>query len=143
MIGKRWNLRFLVSVMAVTAIALVACSSNDPDPTAVPTNAGGQPIFFPYVFSGKFTVAGEPGPQGVPMFARLGDDRGLFNDSIRPGEYINVSVAPENADAIGKEITFHLGNPDGPTVQADETWIYSASAQPQLLELDLTFPRLP
>ncbi len=138
MIGR---LRLIVALIAMVAVAAVACSSDDPTPTAAPT--GGTPVFFPYIFSGDFTVAGEPGPQGVPMFARLADGRGLFNETIRPGEYINVSVAPTVEDAIGQEITFHLGHPDGPTVQADETYTYDRVSQPQLIELDLNFPSLP
>ncbi len=143
MISRAWNLRFLVAVIAAIAVLAVACSSDDLDPTSTPANSGGPQVFFPYVFSGKFTVAGEPGPQGIRMFARLGDGRGPFNDAIRPGEYLNVSVTPIDASDFGGEITFHLGNPDGPTVQAEETFTYAASTQPQLLELDLSFPRLP
>lgn len=143
MTGMRWNLRILVLIVATVAILAAACSSNDPDSTPVPTTPGGVSVFVPYIFSGNFTVAGEPGPQGVPMFARLGDGRGLFNDTVRPGEYTNVSVAPETAEAVGSEITFHLGLPDGSNVQAEETYVYAASTAPQLIEFDLTFPRLP
>lgn len=88
-------------------------------------------------------MAGEPGPQDVPIFARLGEGRGLFNNSIRPGEYINVSIAPATRDDIGKEITFHLGHPDGPNVQAEETHIFNASVEPVFVNLDLSFPSLP
>lgn len=140
----RWNLRILVLIVATVAILAAACSSNDPDSTPVPTTSGGGvSVFVPYIFSGNFTVAGEPGPRGVPMFAKLGDGRGLFNDTVRPGEYTNVSVAPEKAEAVGGEITFHLGPPDGPNVQAEETYVYAATTAPKLIELDLTFPRLP
>ncbi len=135
--------RTILTFVAMIAVLAVACSSDDPEPTPTTEPSGNIQIFFPFIFSGQFTVAGEPGPQGVPMFAKLGDGRGLFNNSIRPGEYINVSVAPETEADVGGEITFFLGHPDGPTVQAEETYTYDRITEPQIIELDLTFPRLP
>ncbi len=143
MILKWWNARRFALVMSLVALIAVSCSSGDPEPTATPDGPGDVPLFFPYVFSGNFTVAGEPGPEGIPMFARLGDGRGPFNNTIRAGEYINISIAPVSADAIGGEITFFLGHPDGDSVQAEETYVYNRIAQPQFIDLDLSFPRLP
>lgn len=120
-----------------------ACLSGDPEPTPTPDGPAGIPVSFPYIFAGNFTVAGEPGPQGIPMFARLGDGRGPFNNTVRPGEYTNVSVAPPTPGDIGEEITFHLGHPDESNVQAEETFVFDATAQPRFVELDLSFPRLP
>jgi hypothetical protein len=88
-------------------------------------------------------VNGQPGPQGVPMFARLGEGRGPFNNSIREGEYNNVSIAAQSPSDLGGTITFYLGLPDGPNVQANETYLFNITSQPQLITLDLNFPRLP
>lgn len=145
MTRKRWNLRVMISVMAAIAVVAVACSSSDPTPTATatPDNLAVLPVYVPYVFSGNFTVAGEPGPKDTRMFARLGDGRGPFNDAIRTGEYLNVSVTAGDATDLGKEITFYIGDPSGPTVQAEETYTYTLKTLPEFVELDLTFPRLP
>ncbi|MDA0232920.1 MAG: hypothetical protein O3B04_08505 [Chloroflexi bacterium] len=143
---ERWNRTALISAIALSLFVLAgACRSGGPDTpsTSTPSGTTVQPVSFPFIFSGKFTVAGEPGPQGVPIFARLGDGRGPFNNAIRPGEYTNVSISANSASDAGKEITFYLGHPDGPTVRAEETYVFNVSAQPQFFELDLSFPRLP
>ena len=77
------------------------------------------------------------------MFARLGDARGPFNNSIRPGEYINVAITPTDANDIGSEITFYLGHPDENPVRAAETHTFETTTQPQFVSLNLSFPRLP
>jgi hypothetical protein len=120
-----------------------ACSSDSPTPTPTTSASPALPPPFPYIFSGRFIVDGELGPQGLPVFARLGDGRGPFNNTVRPGEYTNVSVAGQSTADNGKVITFHLGLPDGPTVQAAETYIFNVTSQPQFITLDLNFPRLP
>lgn len=138
--------RFLLFVALVVVSSFAVSCGGDPEPDPTATGSPVLPVSFPYIFSGNFTIAGEPGPQGVPLFARLGNCatcRGPFNNSIREGEYTNVSISPQKVEDIGKEITFHLGHPDGPTVQAEETYVFTVPSQPQLLELDLTFPRMP
>ena len=135
--------RVILLTVALAAVFMLGACKSDPEPTATPQPSLSAPITFPYVFSGNFTVDGEPGPADVPMFARIGEARGPFNDSVRVGEYINVSITPIDEADYGKEITFHLGHPDGPTVQAEETYVFIESNQPLFLQLDLTFPRMP
>lgn len=134
---RRSRLLLFVAIVLI-AVTAATCSSEEPTPTV-----SSSPVAFPYIFSGTFTVNGEPGPQGIPMFARLGDARGPFNNSIRPGEYINVSVAPTNMDDIGGEITFFLGHPDEDPVKAEETFIFDPTVEPRFVSLNLSFPRLP
>ena len=132
--------RLLLLVVIAVFAAAAGCSSG-----AEETPVGPQgPIFsFPYIFKGNFTVAGQPGPQGVPMFARLGSTHGIVNDTIRVGEYTNIIIAPERSEDAGGMITFHLGDPDGDSVQADQTLRFNLLGEPQLATLNLSFPRLP
>jgi hypothetical protein len=136
------RLSTLVALALVTVLAALACKP-DPEPTVEATATPAAAVLFPYIFSGNLTVNGEPGPQDVPVFARLGSGRGPYNNTVRPGVYTNVSVAPTTADDIGKEITFHLGLPDGPNVQADQTYVFNVTSQPMFISLDLNFPSLP
>lgn len=137
----------LIVLMSLAAImlAVMACGSNGDSSTPgdLPLCSPGQPLSFPYIFAGEFTVNGEPGPAEMPIFARLGDCRGPYNNTPREGQYTNISISPETTSDDGGEITFHLGAPDGNTVQAEQTYTFNTSAQPQLLTLDLDFPRLP
>ena len=141
-IRPQLRLAALVAVVLATALTAVACKS-DPEPTVEPTATPATAIAFPYIFSGNLTVNGEPGPQDVPVFARLGSGRGPYNNTVRPGVYTNVSVSHSSPDDIGKEITFHLGLPDGPTVQADQTYVFNVTSEPVFISLDLNFPSLP
>jgi hypothetical protein len=136
------RLASLVALALVTVLAAIACKS-EPEPTVEPTATPATAVSFPYIFSGNLTVNGEPGPQGVPVFARLGSGRGPYNNTVRPGVYTNVSVAPTSPEDIGKEITFFLGLPDGPNVQADQTYVFNVTSQPMFISLDLNFPSLP
>lgn len=134
-----------VSALVLSGLIIAACGDKGPEstPTSAPADSSVLPVSFPYIFSGKFAVAGEPGPQGIPMFARLGGERGAFNNTVRAGEYTNVSISAHSSSDAGKEITFHLGHPDGPNVQAAETFVFNIISQPQFENLDLNFPRLP
>ena len=132
-----------VFVMAFTFLFIDIAKEPEPTPTTPPANYSVIPVPFPYIFSGNFTVAGDPGPQGIPMFARLGGERGAFNNTVRLGEYTNVSISAKSGADAGKEITFHLGHPDGPTVQAKEIFVISVLPEPRFEKFDLSFPRLP
>ena len=131
-----------VALVLITALMAIACK-QDAEPTVEATSTPSTAVAFPYIFSGNLTVNGEPGPQGVPVFARLGNGRGPYNNTARTGVYTNVSVSPSSPEDIGKEITFHLGLPDGPNVQADQTYTFNVTAQPVFITLDLNFPKLP
>jgi hypothetical protein len=135
---KRYWLLIAVLVMTVAA----GCGSGS-GPTPTPDTGNSDPVSFPYIFSGKFTVAGEPGPKGVPLFARLGSGRGSYNEAIREGEYTNLLISPSFSEDVGKPITFHLGLPDGSNVMADQTVVFHAVGEAQFLTLDLTFPSMP
>lgn len=139
---SKHRITLFVTLALVMALSAVACRSDgDPTVEASPTLASA--VVFPYIFSGNLTVNGEPGPQDVPVFARLGNGRGPFNNTVRPGVYTNVSIAPGSADDVGKEITFFLGHPDGPNVQADQTYTFNSTSQPVFVTLNLNFPKLP
>ncbi len=134
--------RFMLLVLVAVASSVAVACSSDGTPSSFPP-CEGNPLAFPHIYGGTFSVDGEPGPQGVPMFATLGGCRGPFNESVRPGEYINVSIAAQSEDNFGGEIRFYLGHPDGPFVEADQKATYQRTSQPQFIELDLTFSELP
>jgi hypothetical protein len=140
--AKRPGLR-LAALLALAALPalLTACGSSGPEPT--PTTSFG-PISFPYVFEGNFTVAGQPGPVGVKMFTMLnGQQSGSVNETVREGQYRNVLAGANKPEDIGKTITFHIGDPDGEHVQAEQTVPFHATGELQRVQLDLTFPELP
>ena len=140
--------RISVAVAAMLAIGLLgaACGSGA-DPTSVPTAQTspptGFPPSFPYIFEGNFTVAGQPGPAGVQVFARIGDARSQPAAAPRPGYYNNIVVGPLKTEDIDKPITFHLGDPDGASVQANETHPFNVVGRPTNFEFDLSFSSLP
>jgi hypothetical protein len=130
----------LLALIALPAL-LTACGSSDPEPTAT-TSVG--PISFPYVFEGNFTVAGQPGPAGTPIFTMLnGAQSGSVNEAVREGEYTNVIAGANKPEDVGKTITFHIGDPEGENVQAEQTVEFHATGELQRVRLDLTFPELP
>lgn len=129
----------VISVLALILIAGVSCSNDDPTPTATP---GG--VTFPYVLSGSFTVDGQPGPAGSKIFTMInGKQSGAVAEAARAGSYTNVLAGVNSTEDIGEEVTIHLGDPDGDSVQAEETFIFNAVGSAQFLNLELTFPRMP
>ncbi len=102
----------------------------------------GGPPAWPHVFAGNATVDGDPIPAGIPVFARLGSARSQVAETLE-GRYMNIIVGPSVLKDLEHEITFHLGDPDGPDVQAKETYEFESLAEIARFELDLSFPRLP
>jgi hypothetical protein len=129
----------LVAAIAVTALFGAACSSDkDPTPTL------SSPITFPYVLSGSFTVAGEPGPAGSQIFTRInGKQSGSVTEAPRDGAYGNLIAGANSTSDFGQPVTIHLGDPDGDSVQAEETFVFNAPGSAQFLTFDLTFPASP
>ena len=132
------KLTMLLALAALPAL-LAACGSDDP--TATPDRSA--IISFPYLFEGTFTVAGEPGPAGLKMFTMLnGEQAGNFNETGE-GTFTNITASPNKPGDLGKTITFHIGDPEGEYVQADQTMAFHAVSELQRLQIDLTFPELP
>lgn len=130
-------------MLALAAVATASCGDNggvDPGPTL----AGPFPSF-PYAFSGNFTVNGEPGPAGTLVFARMGDTHADPAAAPSEGSYNNIVIGPSHERAADMEqpIKFYLGTPDGPSVEAEETFEFKVVSTVTNVELDLTFPRLP
>ena len=102
----------------------------------------GGPPSFPYIFHGEFEVDGEPGPAGVPMFARIG---GAKSPSISTGAgtYRNIIIGPLNPEDVEADLQIFLGEPDQSTVKADQVFKFTSVGVPTTYECDLSFPRLP
>ena len=142
---RRGRAAALIGLAALTLALTAACGGNA-EPTAVPTPMpglppGGPPAW-PYIFRGNATVAGDPIPAGTPVFARMGSARSLVAETLE-GRYLNIIVGPATVEDMDSEITFHLGDPDGPSVQAKETFDFEPLPEIANFELDLSFPRLP
>jgi len=132
--------------LAALVIALVAACGGSKEATAVPTPMpglppGGPPAW-PYVFQGDAAVGGRPVPAGTPIFARLGSARSQVAATFE-GRYLNIIVGPAAVEDMGRKITFHLGSPDGTSVQAKETFDFEPLPEITNFEFDLSFPRLP
>ena len=97
----------------------------------------------PIIFAGKFTVAGEPGPADQTIYAEF-IHGGSGNSTTLEGEYVQLILGPVSVDDIEYGVIgFYLGTRDGDHVKADQTWEWSAVAQPTNQVLDLSFPHLP
>ena len=102
----------------------------------------GGPPAWPYIFQGSATVDGNPAPAGIPVFARIGSSRSLVAETLE-GRYLNIIVGPTTVEDLGHSITFHLGDPDGTSIQARETFDFEPPPQITNFGLDLSSPRLP
>ena len=148
---KRTPLRLAaVALLPALVLAFVACGGDKaPTATPVPTAAStpaatvpSGPPAFPFIFAGKFTVAGQPGPAGLKIFARIGGTRSSVAETFA-GTYRNIILGPSNPNDQKGDIAFFLGDPNGVTVQAAQTYTFRMVGQPTTLELDLTFASLP
>ena len=114
-------------------------------------SAQGLPTF-PNSFNGKAFVAGQPAPDGLEIFARVGDYQSNTplpgSDPakrsmvlVTNGAYNALTVSPPDENVFGKTITFHatLGFGD---VQATETATFVIGIQ-VLFDFDLNFPSMP
>ena len=115
-----------IALVAVTAVAAAIMGAGQPQ--ALPD--------IPNVFNGAVTFAGEPAPDGVEIFARVGSyqsnvARPGFEAHERPivltegGRYENLKVQPTGTNNIGRSISFFATYGNG-EVQAEETINVSA-----------------
>ena len=99
---------------------------------------GQSPPPLPSIYSGTVTVAGETAPDGIIIFAMLGD---YISPSVTVanGRYVGLTVGPPNVSFAGQLVTFHIE-----TVQADETAKFIAYSLPVRVDnFNLSFPNLP
>ena len=92
----------------------------------------------PTIYSGTVTVAGETAPDGIIIFAMLGD---YISPSVTVtnGRYVGLTIGPPNVSFAGQVVTFHIE-----TVQADETAKFIAYSLPVVVSsFNLSFPNLP
>ncbi len=132
------------AVSLVAAIVGAAAIMGIGQPQALPD--------IPNVFSGAVTIAGEPAPDGVEIFARVGAyqsnvARPGFEAGERPvvltkdGRYENLKVQPTGSGNVGRTISFFATYGNG-EVQAQETVTFRPGP---IFEsnYDLTFNELP
>ena len=115
----------LLSVLAIYALMPALVFGQSPPP-------------LPSIYSGTVTVAGETAPDGIIIFAMLGD---YISPSVTVanGRYVGLTVGPPNVSFAGQLVTFHIE-----TVQADETAKFIAYSLPVVLSgFNLSFPNLP
>jgi hypothetical protein len=98
---------------------------------------GQSPPPLPTIFIGNVTVAGEAAPDGIVIFARVGDYTSDIT-IVENGRYV-LTVGPPDTTYANKLITFHIEN-----VQADETTPFIATSLPVVKSgFNLNFPNLP
>ncbi len=132
-----------LALAVLTALALAGAACGGAAATATPalTAIPGPPAF-PLIFSGKFTVGGKPGPAGLPIFARIGDARSPLTNT-GSGTYNNIILGPSDPASQSGKVEFFLGNLDGITVRASQTYRFQVKSQPTNVTLDLNFSELP
>ena len=132
--------------LALLVLALATACGGKEGPAAThtppPGLPPGGPPAWPYIFRGNATVAGSPIPAGTPIFARMGTARSQVAETLE-GRYLNVIVGPSTVEDMVSKITFHLGDPEGASVQAKETFDFKPLAEIANFQLDLSFRRLP
>ena len=136
----------LILIIAALLVAVILGCTSDVEPTPYDrdlfTPITGPPPS-PIIFAGKFTVAGEPGPADQTIYAEF-IHGGSGNSTTLEGEYVQLILGPVSVDDIEHGVIgFYLGTRDGDHVKADQTWEWSAVAQPTNQVLDLSFPHLP
>ena len=140
---KRVPLLVCLALSAAVLLAAACGGGEPPQPTIQPMSLPpGGPVAWPYIFSGNVTAAGRPAPAGVPIFARLGSGRSPVAETLN-GRYLNIVVGPVSEQDLQQSITFHLGNPDGPSIESAQSVIFEAPPGPESRVVDLSFPRLP
>lgn len=124
-----------LAVAALVALAAVVFAADSGFAQGVPA---------PLVYRGTVTVAGQPAPDGINIYAQIDDYRSQPVQTEN-GRYNTLTVAPPAPTQFGarnpytgKTINFYLEN-----VQAAQTATYNPSGFPLPTDLDLTFPSLP
>ncbi len=139
--------RLFLAIFGVAILAVVACSTTDPEPTPYDredfTPYAGPPVF-PMIFEGTFSVDGEPGQIGQTIYAEFIHGGSPLSTTIETGKYAQVILGPVSTDDLEQGIIhFYLGTRDGVHVTAEETWEWDTVGQPTNQILNLTFPSLP
>lgn len=139
-----WNRPLaLLAMTTLTALLLLAACTPETEATATREPPSGPPPSMPYIFEGNFTVDGEPGPAGLSIFARIGDAHSFPPAKTLDGRYNNIIVGPVYTSDLEHDVTFHLGELDGDSVQAEETFPFEPVGSIANFEFDLSFPSLP
>ena len=112
-------------------------------PPLVPSDTGPSPERLPYIFNGKYFVDGEPGPPGINIWTQLPTSRSGAMATLSDGRYVGVLHGPIRDADVGMPFIFCIGDPDGASVQAVETYEYENKGTFHEVELELHFPKLP
>ena len=113
----------------------------------------GLPPASPNIYSGNIFIAGAPAPDGIEIFARVGDyqtnvPRPGFEERLiiltKDGKYgspIQLVVQPPDESYVNKMITFYATRGFG-EVKAEETALFSNGLQ-VISGFGLNFPEVP
>lgn len=112
-------------------------------PPLIPSDTGPSPERLPYIFKGNYFVDGEPGPPGVNIWTQLPTSRSGAMATLDDGRYVGVVHGPIRDADVGVPFIFCIGDPDGASVQAVETYDYDNKGTFHEVELELHFPKLP
>ena len=92
---------------------------------------------FPYIFSGKFFVNGNPGPINSIIISKLGE---LDSPEVITGngEFKDLIIGPRNSDDIKNRIEFFLVK-DGKMIRAEEDLPFDIVRNITNVEIELNF----
>jgi len=92
--------------LSIIFILILACSDKQEEINGPSLPPGGPPSF-PYIFEGKFYLNGEPGKEGLHLYAKLGDLDSpiIVTDN---GYFENLIIGPKVPEDMLNVIEFYL-----------------------------------
>ena len=152
---KTKNLFILFSMTLPLFFLLISCENDSRkiyDREDFIPISGPPPM--PMIFEGNFTVCKskiiffclnyEPGPENIDIFGEIVHG-GSPTAKTLSGKYMHIILGPVSIDDEKKsEVNFYIGDKDGDSVKANESWKFSEKlSSPTTIYLDLSFDRLP
>ena len=138
--------KYLISALFLASSLFVNCESEIQEKPSDQSlgdniqNISGLPPgipSFPYIFSGKFFVNGNPGPINSIIISKLGE---LDSPEIitGDGEFKDLIIGPRNSDDIKNRIEFFLVK-DGRMIRAEEDLPFDIVRNITNVEIELNF----
>ena len=144
-------MRYRLSGIVMLAVYLVALGAL----LGAKAGQAENPPPFPNTYSGKVFIGDDPAPDGIEVFARVGDyDTHVARPGFevrqiiltKNGEFVRMAISPPDETFIGQTITFFVTR-GFDEIQASETSVFqrvNLGANTGLEnDLDLHFPQAP
>ncbi len=145
--------KYLITLFFILTGILISCSQDnvedisknnssdiekiDSGNSSIPGLPPGIPSF-PHVFSGKFFISNEQGPDNTKIFAMLGE---LDSPIVltKNGSFENLIIGPRVIDDTNHDIEFYILNNDGSKIRAKEVIKFEVTPVIKFNNIDLHF----